>query len=119
MSVRFSANGTSVWWPASEVGRLFKGQAEAVAATVNTPSGLGELFADEVVIDLPGLEQFTMKLAPRYTTHYYVVKSLIAGVFGPSYVMVERAGGQLPDMDPDQSPGWEDMHSEFSRSMPR
>jgi hypothetical protein len=119
VSVRFSVNGASVWWPASEVGRLFKGQAEALAAGLSTPSGLGELFADEVVVDLPALEQFVMKLAPRYTAHYYVFKSLIAGVFGPSYVMVERAGGQLPDMDPNRAPGWDDAHSQFSGSMPR
>jgi hypothetical protein len=117
MSVMFSVDGLSVWWPASTVGRLFKEQAEAVATALEIQSGLGELFADEVVIDLPVFEAFVMSLAEQYNTPYYVVKSLITGVFGTSYVMAERAGGQLPEMDP-QAPGWEEMHFEFSRSMP-
>ena len=117
MSVMFSVDGTSVWWPASEVGRLFKRQADAVAASLGIPSGLGDLFADEVVIDLPVFEEFVRQLADQYTTPYYVVKTLIEGVFVTSYVMVERAGGQLPEMDP-QTPGWDEIRLQFSRSMP-
>lgn len=79
MSVMFSVDGTSVWWPASKVGQLFKRQADAVAASLGIPSGLGDLFADEVVIDLPVFEEFVMRLADQYTTPYYVVKSLIEG----------------------------------------
>jgi Family of unknown function (DUF6086) len=119
MSVMFSVNGTSVWWPASSVARLFKAQAEAAAAAFDIPSGLGELFADEVVIDLPVFEEFVVKLAEQYNTPYYVVESLTAGVFGTSYVMVERAGGRLPEIDPQRAPAWEAQHLEFSRSMPR
>jgi hypothetical protein len=115
----FSVNGTSIWWPANMVGRLFKGQAEAMAAALDIPSGLGELFADEVVIDLPVFEEFVMKLAEQYNTNYFVVKSLIGGVLGTSYVMVERAGGQLPDIDPNQTPAWDDLRFEYSRSMPQ
>jgi hypothetical protein len=117
MSVMFSVDGTSVWWPASDIGRLFKEQAEAVAAALGVQSGLGDLYADEVVIDLPVFEAFVMMLADRYNTPYYVVKSLVAGVFGASYVMIERAGGQLPEMD-SQMPDWNDTRFQFSRSMP-
>jgi len=119
MSVRFSVNGASVWWPASAVARLFKAQAEAAAMALDIPSGLGELFADEVVIDLPVFEEFVKKLVQQYNTPYYVVHSLTAGVFGTSYVMVERAGGRLPEIDPHRAPAWEAQHMQFSRSMPQ
>lgn len=118
MSIMFSANGTSVWWPASTVGRLFREQAEAVATALDIQSGLGELFADEVVIDLPVFEEFVMRLADQYATPYYIVQSLIAGVFGTSYVIVERAGGRLPEIDPQRAPEWEEIVFQFSRSMP-
>ncbi len=115
----YSVGGTSVWWPASTAGRLFKLQADAVAAALGIPSGLGELFTDEVVIELSVFEEFVARLAGQYTTPYYVVQSLIAGIFGTSYVMGERAGGQLPEMDPQRAPGWDETLFEFSRSMPR
>ena len=80
-------------------------------------SGLGDVYADEIVIDLPVFEAFLIRLADRYKTPYYVVKSLVTGVFGTSYVMVERAGGRLPEMD-SQMPAWDDIRFQFSRSMP-
>jgi Family of unknown function (DUF6086) len=119
MSVRFAVNGASVWWPASAVARLFKAQAEVAAAALDIPTGLGEVFADEVVIDLPVFEEFVKKLARQYNAPYYVVHSLATGVFGTSYVMVERAGGQLPEIDPGRAAVWETQHLEFARSMPK
>jgi hypothetical protein len=119
VSVMFSVDGTSIWWPANTVGRLFKLQADAIAAALEISSGLGEMSADEVVIDLPVFEEFIVKLSDQYATPYYVAQSLITGVFGTSYVIVQRAGGQLPEIDAQRAPGWEEMVFQFSRSMPR
>jgi hypothetical protein len=120
VSIMFSADGASVWFPGNRTGRLFKGVAEAVAAAFDVPSGLGEIVADEVVIDVPVLERFLKRLAEQYDDRGPVIaSSLTGGVLGASYVLVERAGGQLPEMDPQQAPAWKEMHSQFSRSMPR
>jgi hypothetical protein len=119
MSVLFSANGASVWNPSAAVGRLFKGQVEAIAAVLDVPSGLGEFFADEYVIDMPMFERFLERLTEQYDDPSpFVIKALVEGVLGTSYVMVERGGGQVPEIDPQRVPGWEDLRYQFSRSMP-
>jgi hypothetical protein len=120
MSILFLADHTRVWNPSNAPGRLFKDQAEAVAKALGTTSGLGELIEDEIVIDLPVFEEFLRKLVEQYDHRsHFIVMSLIAGVLGTSYVMVERAGGQVPEIDPQRVPGWEDLHFQFARSMPR
>jgi hypothetical protein len=120
MSILFLADGVTVWNPSNTPGQLFKCQAEAAAHALGLPSGLGELTQDEVAIDLPIFERFVAKLAEQYqNTGHYIIRSLIAGVLGPSYVMAERAGGQLPEIDPQRVPGWDELQFQFSRSMPR
>jgi hypothetical protein len=119
MSVLFLADGATVWNPSNTPGQLFKGQVDAIAKTLGLPSGLGELSQDEVVIDLPVFERFLIKLVEQYQhTGHYIIRSLVAGVLGTSYVMVERAGGHVPEIDPQRVPGWDDLHFQFSRSMP-
>jgi hypothetical protein len=119
VSVMFSVNGTSLWFPGNKSGRLFKAQAEAVAASYGIPSGIGELYADEYVIDLPVLEKFVQTLARQYDHHGILyINSLIEGVLGISYVLVERAGGHPAEITPQQAPGWDDLRIQFSREMP-
>jgi hypothetical protein len=119
MSILFLADHIRVWNPSNTPGRLFKGQTEVVAEALGLTSGLGELIEDEIVIDLPVLEEFLRKLVEQYDHRgHFIVMSLIAGVLGTSYVMVERAGGRVPEIDPQRVPGWDDLHAQFSRSMP-
>jgi hypothetical protein len=120
VSILFLANGARLWNPSNVPGRLFKGQAEVVAAALGLSSGLGEIVEDEVVVDLPLLERFVMRLVEQYDYRsHFIIISLIGGVLGSSYVLVERAGGQVPEIDPRRAPAWDEMHTRFSRSMPR
>lgn len=67
-------------------------------------------------MDLPVLEAFLQELAQTYNrTADYVLKSLIAGVVGTSYVLVERAGGQLPKV----GPAWDELRYQYEHSMPQ
>jgi hypothetical protein len=119
MSILFRTDHTRVWNPSNTPGRLFKDQAEAVADALGLSSGLGELIEDEIVIDLPVFEEFLRKLVEQYDHRgHFIIMSLTAGVLGTSYVMVERAGGHVPEVDPERVPGWDDLHFQFSRSMP-
>jgi hypothetical protein len=116
MSRLFKSGRTIVWNPASTIADLFKGQAEAAASAFHLPSGLSAIIEDECHIDLPVFETFLIELAERYNRSAdYLVKSLIGGVVGTSYVLVERAGGRLPKMEP----GWDEVRRQFSRSMPQ
>ena len=120
MSILFLAGGARLWNPSNTPGRLFKGQAEITAAEFGLPSGLGEIIEDEVVVDVPLLETFLTKLARQYDYRgHFIIMSLIGGVLGTSYVLVERAGGRLPEIDPHRAPAWEAQHMQFSRSMPQ
>jgi hypothetical protein len=120
MSCLFIADGATVWNPSNTVARLFKGQAEAAASAFHIPSGLSAIIEDEVEIDVPLFGKFLKGLVEEYdrTTHY-ILKSLTSGVIGTSYVILERAGGELPEIDPRQMPAWPELHREYSRSMPR
>lgn len=115
MSRIFKVGRTIVWNPANPVADLYKAQAEATAAAFGVQSGLSPVVADECYIDVPVFEQFVVRLAWEYNrTAHHVVRSLIAGVLGTSYVMLERAGGQLPATGPE----WATVRGEYSRSMP-
>jgi Family of unknown function (DUF6086) len=122
VSILFLADGDGarLWNPSNMPGRIFKGHAEVIAAEFNLPSGLGEIIEDEVFVDVPLLETFLTRLVRQYDYRgHFIIMSLIGAVLGTSYVLVERAGGRLPEIDPQRAPAWEAQHLEFSRSMPR
>lgn len=115
MSRIFKVDRTILWNPSNPVADLYKAQAEATAAAFNIESGMSPVIADECHINVPVFEKFLARLADEYyRTAHYVVRSLIFGVIGTSYVMLERVGGQLPAMGPE----WPEVRAEYSRSMP-
>lgn len=120
MSTLFRIGDAVIWNPSNSVADLFKAQAEGAASAYHLPSGLGSIANDECYIDLPVFERFLIALVKEYNgTGHYIVRSLIAGVIGTSYVLVERAGGQLPMTEPRQTQAWTELHREYARSMPQ
>jgi hypothetical protein len=58
---------------------------------------------DECYIDLPVFQRFLIAFIERHNgSAHYIERSLIGGVLGISYVLVERAGGRLRETDPGQ-----------------
>ena len=121
VSCFFEVGGTTVWSPSNTIARLFKGQAEAVAAAFQVVSGLGDIIDDECQIDLPLFEKFVAEAVGQYgdATHP-VLRSLTESVIAAASVLVERAGGRLPDVEPpQQAAAWARLRREHARFMPR
>lgn len=120
MSCLFQVEDNILWDPSNTVARLFKGQAEAIASAFNLDPGLGAIIEDECEIDLPTFEKFLAGVVKQYNhaTHP-ILRSLIAGFIVTASVLVERAGGKLPETEPEQMIEWTELRREYSRSMPR
>lgn len=120
MSCSFDVGKTTVWNPANTVGYLFKSEADAVAAAFKVNSGIGDLIEDEYAIDLPVFEKFVAEALRQYgRTNHPILKSLTVSVISIASVLVERADGQLPDLEPEQAAAWAQLRQEHSRSMTR
>jgi Family of unknown function (DUF6086) len=120
MSCLFEVDDAVVWSPSNTVGRLFKGEVDAVASAFRVPAGLGDIIEDECVIDLPVFESFLAEATQQFdrTTHP-ILRSLTVSVIATASVLVERAGGHLPDTEPERAAAWTQLRAEHGRSMPR
>lgn len=120
MSCLFEVGDTTVWSPSNTIARLFKGQADAVAAAFHVTSGLGEIIEDECAVDLPAFEKFVAEAVRQYghATHP-ILRSLTVSVIATASVLVERADGQLPEVEPDQAVAWAQLRREHAHFMPR
>jgi hypothetical protein len=120
MSCLFQVEDNILWEPSNTVARLFKGHAEAIAAVFDLNSGLGAIIEDECEIDLSTFEKFLAEVVRRYhhATHP-ILRSLTVGVIVTASVLIERAGGKLPEAEPEQLAEWSALRREYSRSMPR
>ncbi|MGH3548116.1 MAG: DUF6086 family protein [Pseudonocardiaceae bacterium] len=65
-------------------------------------------------------EKFLGEVAKQYdhATHA-ILRSLTVGFIATASVLVERAGGRLPQAEPEQMAAWAELLREYSRSMPR
>jgi len=120
MSCFFDVGNTTLWSPANTIGRLFKGEADAVAAAFHVNSGLGDIIEDVCAVDLSAFEKFVAEAVRQYdhATHP-ILRSLTVSVIATASVLVERAGAQLPDVEPDQAAAWSQLRQEHAHSMPR
>lgn len=120
MSCSFRVGDTVLWNPANTIGRLFKGQVDAVAAAFGVESGVGDIIEDEYEVDVPVLEEFAAEAVREYehATHP-VLRSLTVSVIATVLVLVERAGGRLPDAEPEQAAAWTQLRGELGHYMPR
>ncbi|MEU4626384.1 DUF6086 family protein [Actinoplanes sp. NPDC023801] len=107
MSQYFQAEGQVLWNPASRVAELFFRTGEALAPTVDLPTGIDPMVADEYEIDLDAFTGFVDALVRRYlSSSHAILRSLLEGFAATAIVMVQRAGRQVPALDdvpvPDQ-----------------
>ncbi|WP_157239843.1 DUF6086 family protein [Catenuloplanes japonicus] len=99
MSQYFQAGAVELWNPATAVARLFARQVEAVAPIAGVPTGLGPEIGDEYDIDLPEFTAFVGALVGRYRTATHpVLRALVEPVAAVGIVLVERAGGSVPEL---------------------
>jgi hypothetical protein len=120
VSCRVEIDDTTLWWPANTVAVLFKAQAEAVATAFRTESGVGDIIEDEIAIDLPVFEAFVTEAVARYqrATHP-ILRSLTVGFISTATVLLERAGGRLPDGTAEDLAAWARLRQQHSQWMSR
>ncbi|TQF05490.1 hypothetical protein E6W39_28725 [Kitasatospora acidiphila] len=100
--------------------RLFIAEAEAVASVLGLASGVGEIISDECELELPLFEAFVAELVRRHgQSNHPILRSLIVSVAATGSVLVERAGGQLPTGDAEQTAAWAQLRQEHAQSMVR
>jgi hypothetical protein len=120
MSCYFQIDDNVLWNPSNEVARLFKGQIEVVASVLRLDSGLGDIIEDECEVAPDVFERFVAEAMKQYQHVLHpIFRSLTVGVIATASVLVERAGGQLPELDPEQSTAWTALRGQHARSMPR
>ena len=120
MSCVFEANGVTLWNPSNTVARLFKAEAEAVASAFHVPSGLGDIVDDECQVDLGALQAFVAESTKAYQQSVHpILKSLTISVIATAGVLVQRAGGSFPALDPTVDAAWTQMRSDYGSSMSR
>lgn len=120
MSCVFEADDITLWNPSNTVARLFKAQAEAVATAFHVPSGLGEIIDDECQVDVAALEDFVAEASKAYQQSVHpVLKALTISVIATAGVLVQRAGGSFPTLDPLADAAWAQMRSDYGSSMSR
>lgn len=119
-SCRFKIESTTLWWPANTVAILFRQQAEAVAATFGTESGVGDLIEDEIAIDPPVFEAFISEVVAQYqkATHP-IIHSLTVGFISTAMVLLERAGGQMPGGTEEELAAWAELREQHAQWMSR
>lgn len=94
MSQYFEVAGTVLWNPSNGVAQLFIRSLEAVAPTVELPTGLGPgNSSDDHEIDIVAFTTLVDALVRRYrSSTHLILRTLIEGVAAVGIVMVERAG---------------------------
>ncbi|MEU4369406.1 DUF6086 family protein [Micromonospora chersina] len=94
MSYTFRAAGTPIWDPALRVGELYLGQAEAVAALLEVPSGLTPRQDGRCDLEPEEFGTFVQHLLRFYNRgHHAALSHLLRGVVLVSLVLLNRAGG--------------------------
>lgn len=97
VSQYFRVGDLVLWNPASRVAELFFRTSEAIAPTVELPTGIAPVVADEYEIDLDTFTAFADALVHRYlSSSHTILRSLLEGFTATALVMIERAGRSVP-----------------------
>ena len=89
-----------VWDPALRVGKLFLGQAQAVAEVLGLSSGLAPQRDGTCQVDPPVFAAFFAEFQAWYLkSKHPVLLPLAKGVLTVSLALLERIGQQAPDAD--------------------
>ncbi len=88
----------TVWNPATSIARLFKAQAEMMAAQAGLPSGIGDdPGLDEYQIDVPLFTTFVEAVFERWMdTGHPVGRQLTEGFLLNAWALLDNCGGSEP-----------------------
>ncbi|WP_075022676.1 DUF6086 family protein [Actinomadura madurae] len=114
MSYIFDIDDETVWSPALRVGRLYVNLAEAIARTLEIPTGLEAVAEDMYDINTAVFSDFTRTLM---SARHVVAQELLRGVLMTSLVMLQRGGVEISTDSEDQEALWHVL-PEFARRMP-
>jgi preprotein translocase subunit SecE len=108
----------TIWFPSSTVAQLFVGESTVIAAAFKLDSGLGPVVEDEVSVDVPVFSQFVADVTREYekATHP-ILRSLIVNFIAVAAVLVARAGGSLPESEPEYAKAWAQLRAQYAQSM--
>ncbi|MFB6552163.1 DUF6086 family protein [Streptomyces sp. NPDC056405] len=93
MGYSFEIDGKDIWSPSRQVGHLFVGMVETMAAVVSRPDGLGPNMGEMYEIDLPEFQALVQEVLKfrASNSHRYLVM-MVDGVLPIMIAMIERAG---------------------------
>jgi hypothetical protein len=97
MSQYFHVGKLVLWNPSTRVAELFVRTSEAIAPTVELPTGIAPVVADDYEIDPDTFTVFVDALVRLYlSSSHLILRSLLEGFTATALVMVERAGRSVP-----------------------
>ncbi|MEO3824717.1 DUF6086 family protein [Actinomadura sp. B10D3] len=114
MSYIFDIDDETVWSPALRVGKLYVNLAEALARTLEIPTGLEAVAEDMYDINTAVFSDFTRALM---STRHVIAQELLRGVLLTSLVMLQRGGVEITPDSEEQEAFWQAL-PEFARRMP-
>lgn len=118
MGYIFDIDDETVWSPSLWVGQLYVNLAEAIARTLELPTGLETVAEDMYDINPPVFSEFTSALVNNYfSTRHVVAQELLRGVLLTSLVMLQRGGVEIAPDGEEQTSFWSSL-PEFAQRMP-
>ncbi|GAA1108456.1 MULTISPECIES: DUF6086 family protein [Streptomyces violaceusniger group] len=119
MSCYFQVGDRDLWNPSNSVATLFLDQAEAFSRLVGHSSGLGPIVEDECQVDVARFQKFTGLLVKRYQdSNNRTLRSLTEGFIVVSLVLVQRAGGEVEEIEQGYAEMWTALREAQDRAMP-
>ncbi|MBO0652504.1 hypothetical protein J1792_06800 [Streptomyces triculaminicus] len=120
MSCYFQTADEDLWNPSNSVARLFLDQANTLARLIDRKSGLGPIIEDECEINFPEFLKFVDSLVEAYqNSNNRPFRALLRGFISVALVLVERGGGVLESVSPEDSEMWENLRSSNALGMPK
>lgn len=118
MGYIFDIDDETVWSPSLRVGQLYVNLVEAIARTLELPTGLVAVAEDMYDINTSVFSDFTRALVKDFfSAHHVVVQEMLRGVLLASLIMLQRGGVEItPDSD-EQKSFWSAL-PEFAQRMP-
>lgn len=83
-----SSSGSDLWNPAQRKGRLFLANVRALEEFIGLPSGVSDVYSDEIEVDTIALEAFIRQAIDHFDDP--IVLSQAQGVLAASLVLVRR-----------------------------
>lgn len=97
MSYIFDVAGETVWSPSLRLGRLFIDMVGAFSRLVGHESGLSAMAEDYYEIEVDSFTSFIKEVLTDPAASHPVYSAMVRGLVLTSMVIINRAGGALPE----------------------